>query len=376
LSGLIFVLGDDGELRELREAPYEAEDVLQRLIARYPNLIPGDQIDPAAPRRWLLISREQGVPSEEQGGARWSLDHLFLDQDAIPTLVEVKRSSDTRLRREVVGQMLDYAANAVVYWPIEQLRASFVRTCEEEEMDAGEVLGVFLRGQDDEDFWRRVKTNLQAGRVRMVFLADVVPPELTRIVEFLNEQMDPAEVIAVEVPRFAGEGLQTLTPRVVGLTQGARRRKSSGERITRNWDRDSFLDQLEANCGANSRAITEAIMAWASDHLPRQWFGTGTTNASFVPTRDHGDSSIWPFGLYLSGHVEIKFQYIASWPPFDDRDRRAEILHRLNSIDGIDLPEDRLEKRPSFRVEVLESHEALQSFLDTMAWVVDEVASV
>ena len=45
--------------------------------------------------------------------------------DANPTLVEVKRSSDTRERREVVGQMLDYAANAVVYWPIETIRARF-----------------------------------------------------------------------------------------------------------------------------------------------------------------------------------------------------------------------------------------------------------
>jgi hypothetical protein len=32
----------------------------------------------------------------------------------VPTLLEVKRSSDTRIRREVVGQMLDYAANGVV----------------------------------------------------------------------------------------------------------------------------------------------------------------------------------------------------------------------------------------------------------------------
>jgi 5-methylthioribose kinase len=39
--------------------------------------------------------------------------------------VEVKRSSDTRIRREVVGQMLDYAANAVVYWPLEMIRAKF-----------------------------------------------------------------------------------------------------------------------------------------------------------------------------------------------------------------------------------------------------------
>jgi hypothetical protein len=38
-----------------------------------------------------------------------------LDQDAIPAIVEVKRSTDTRIRREVVGQMLDYAANSVVY---------------------------------------------------------------------------------------------------------------------------------------------------------------------------------------------------------------------------------------------------------------------
>ena len=53
------------------------------------------------------------------GVERWSVDHLLLDQDAIPTLVEVKRSSDSRIRREVVGQMLDYAANAVTYWNID-----------------------------------------------------------------------------------------------------------------------------------------------------------------------------------------------------------------------------------------------------------------
>ena len=53
------------------------------------------------------------------------MDHLFLDQDSIPTIVEVKRSTDTRIRREVVGQLLDYAANAVVYWPVERLQAQF-----------------------------------------------------------------------------------------------------------------------------------------------------------------------------------------------------------------------------------------------------------
>src|SRR5688572_15849966 len=66
---------------------------LQALLADYPDLIPGDQINFEEPRRWMLIARELGVPGVEDGTGRWSLDHLFLDQDGIPTFVECKRAS-------------------------------------------------------------------------------------------------------------------------------------------------------------------------------------------------------------------------------------------------------------------------------------------
>jgi len=85
------------------------------LLARFPALLAGDQMNSASPRRFLLIDREQPIASEPGGPERWSLDHLFLDQDGMPTLVEVKRSTDTRIRREVVGQMFDYAANAILH---------------------------------------------------------------------------------------------------------------------------------------------------------------------------------------------------------------------------------------------------------------------
>ncbi len=117
------MIKDDGELVELSEREYDSEDLLQGLLERYPNLLAGDQIDSESPRRWLLIAREVGVPDQENGLDRWSIDHLFLDQDGTPTIVEVKRSTDTRIRREVVGQMLDYAANGVAYWPVESLRS-------------------------------------------------------------------------------------------------------------------------------------------------------------------------------------------------------------------------------------------------------------
>src|SRR5215472_6845961 len=124
----------------------------------------GDQIDSAEPRRWLFVARELGVPDQEGGTTRWAVDHLFLDQDAIPTLIEVKRSSDTRIRREVVGQMLDYAANAVVYWPVEAIRARFEEGCRQRGVDPAKEIETLLgSGGDVEGFWQRVKTNLQAG---------------------------------------------------------------------------------------------------------------------------------------------------------------------------------------------------------------------
>jgi len=127
----IYLLDNNGEtLRSLEERPYDNEELLQGLLEKHPDLLAGDQIDETAPRRWLLVDREVGVPIKEDAVGGMLLDHLFLDQDGIPTLVEVKRSSDTRIRREVVGQMLDYAAHAVAYWPAETIRARFEARCQ------------------------------------------------------------------------------------------------------------------------------------------------------------------------------------------------------------------------------------------------------
>ncbi len=97
----IYLMSGD-ELVEMRSKPYESEDLLQVLLAKHPDLLAGSQMDRDIPRRWLPVRRELGVSGKEGEASRFSLDHLFIDQDGIPTLVEVKRSTDTRLRREVV----------------------------------------------------------------------------------------------------------------------------------------------------------------------------------------------------------------------------------------------------------------------------------
>ena len=110
----------------------------------------------------------------------------------------MKRAVDTRLRREVVGQLLDYAANSVAYRQAGTISAAFAATCEANGQDADATLAAFLDGGNADTFWAQVDANFAAGRLKLVFVADVIPRELARIVEFLNEQMQ-ADVRAVEL---------------------------------------------------------------------------------------------------------------------------------------------------------------------------------
>ena len=59
-------------------------------------------------------------------------------------------------------------------------------------------------------------------------LSDQIPNELKRIVEFLNGQMKSAEVLALELRQFEGQGLKTLVPMVYGQTQEAQQNKATG----------------------------------------------------------------------------------------------------------------------------------------------------
>ena len=253
----IFIVGKNQDnLIALEETSYATEAVLQLLLAKYPDLIPGDQIDPENPRRWLFVAREMGVPGGADEGGRWSLDHLFLDQEGIPTFVECKRASDTRARREVVAQMLDYAANGIEYWKMDQLRQVAAETAQNRgsslDSDIASMLGENEDEADVEAYWENVENNLRNRRVRLVFVSDSTPKELRRLVEFLNEEMANVEVLAVEIKQFQTEGGQSqkaLVPRVVGLTETARSTKGASTKSKRPTTREEFLAKCSPETG-------------------------------------------------------------------------------------------------------------------------------
>lgn len=370
----IYAIQENGQLVEMTERPYDSESLLQELLEKYPNLLAGDQMNSLEPRRWLLVSREMTVPSEEDGAGRWSVDHLFLDQEGIPTLVEVKRSSDTRIRREVVGQMLDYAANGVVYWPSERIRASFEATCQIKGLTPEQALTeCFGESVDSEQFWQQVATNLQLGRIRMLFIADEIPSELQRIIEFLNVQMNPAEVLAVEIKQFVGQGLKTLVPRVLGLTAEAQKNKTLARRDTRQWDESSFMQAIETERDAGQVELVKKIFAWVRDRNLTPSWGKGSKWGSFVPIFEHQGTRYQLFSVWTNGYIEVGFQYLYSKPPFDDEERILELWTRLNRIPDISFPQTAITRRPSFPITKLMTEANLQQFLTAFNWVIEQI---
>jgi hypothetical protein len=383
MSDSIFLVGDDGSLTEAPSMAYDAEAELQELLEANVHLLPGAQINRENPRRWLLIRREAGVPNREGGGGWWSIDHLAVDQDAVPTFVEVKRASDTRSRREVVAQMLDYAANGSVFWTQEQLRSWFEGGNPE---GAVERLVSWLDPSEEEPearadgFWQAVGTNLKEGRIRLIFVADEIPTSLQRLVEFLNEQMPRVEVLALEIRQYraAGSGSGALVPRLVGQTTRAQAAKEPPAPAAR-WSADDVLESV-ARAGEDMAAVAGTVWDWATANpYIRVTGGTGLNYPSLTLSADTGRSTSRFRGvlsLYGSPHggqpmLEIRVKRMCRTPPYNRNEVRARLVADLQAlgVPRLETEEFLTDKRPNIPLDELTGGRAERLLSLTDRWI-------
>lgn len=376
MSGVIYQIDQDGSVQELRDQAYGAELDLQRLIENHPKLLGGEQIDSSDPREFLLVTREMGLASEPDGGDRWSVDHLFLDQEGVPTLVEVKRSQNSEIRRSVVGQILDYAAHAAVYCPVNRMRERFVRDCEKKGRDPDEVLSKFLGDDvDAEAFWESVNRNLENGRLRLLIVADEIHSELRRVVEFLNQQMDPCEVLAIEVKQYVATGEsgsgwpKSLVPRVLGQTARTQDKKKAGASRKR-WTEELFIQALENRDNPRYLKAAKQILNWAKSRSATIDWGTGSVNGSFSPKFLINGVKVGPINVYPTG-VEVRLGPLRRTPPFDQEDETRRLIDRINSLAGM-VASDETGSSCYASSDNYLSDDAVQYLCDFLDWVLDQ----
>lgn len=221
----LFLVSDDTLVPAL-EQHYETEAELQDILTKHPNLLSKDSSDP---HKFALIEAEFTISSDE--GSTFALDHLMVNDKGVLCLVEVKRSTDTRARREVVAQMLDYASR-IASVDVGSLRDLFT-------LNNHDFCTLELFGTDA--FWERVSMNLKAERVDLYFVADSNHKSLLTILGFLGRQFSNIGVFAVEVKQFQSGSSALLTSSVQSFNQNEKIKVATPSFL---WDASSFSEKL------------------------------------------------------------------------------------------------------------------------------------
>ena len=304
----------DGKTEPMEAVLCRSEDKeLQTILKNNLNLLPGDQIDPDVPPRWMLIKREMPVPDPSTGTDRWRIDFFLADQNATPTFVECKRYLDTRARREVVGQVLEYAANAQYYWNADDIRKHAESTAQENQTTVDELFSTVHSELADssEDFFKEVEKKLKASEIRIVFFLEQAPPELKRLVEFMNNQMGTIEVLLVEAKQYKANGVHVVVPTLFGFTESIRQFKraasteKSRQSIAVDWEsfeRNAEQRELGKQTVDAMRKVYETCKSLRADI---SW-GRGTLMGSFSPKWSSLHSTTAPFSICSNGRLDLQ----------------------------------------------------------------------
>jgi hypothetical protein len=323
----------------------EAEE-LQNILEHNHDLLPGDQIDPDAPCRWMLIKREMPVPDGASGAGRWSLDFFFVDQNAMPTFVECKRFNDTRSRREVVGQLLEYAANGPYYWTEPILREHAEASAKKRGLTLEQALKTLgPEGTDSlESFFNRMEENVKRGQIRIVFFLEEAPNELKCLVEFLNKQMESSEVLLVEARQYMRAGVKVIVPTLFGFTEQARRIKKTvtvSPRKTQKWDWENFKVDAQAK-GLDNAAFDaiELLKNHADIGCEITWGKGGLIGSFGLKWPDMSSAgAVW---VLSNGTMQIAFGALNTSETAENF--REKLAHLITAELGLPLPEDYREK--------------------------------
>lgn len=266
-SDEIFLI--EGErLRSLPARPFRAglfgktlEEALQTLLEKYPELLPGKQMDPESddPPRFVLLRREMPV------GA-WAIDHLLVDQQGVLTLVETKLVQNPEARREVIGQIMEYAANSANSWGNGQARQKAEEFWSKQGKNVDDVIRAKFGGDVDiEAFWSTVEENLRQGKIRLVVLGDELRPEVRRIIEYLNAEMSTAEIYGLELRCYADESSHlVLVPHLVGQTQAIADRKGPTSLVTL-WTVDRLRSAYDNLSDRDAADRLGRMLTWAME---------------------------------------------------------------------------------------------------------------
>lgn len=193
-----------------------SEAAVQALIHAHPACLPIAEIDPVF---------AQPVPiCTELNTSAGALDNLLVTASGLPVLVECKLWRNPQARREVVGQILDYAKE-LSRWSSADLQREVRRRLGREGDPVLELVRAAGHAVDEIAFGDALTLNLRRGRFLLLIVGDGIREGVEAIAEYLQAHAGLHFTLGlVELPIYATpDGGRLVAPRVVARTTLIRR---------------------------------------------------------------------------------------------------------------------------------------------------------
>ena len=133
------------------------------------------------------------------------------------------------------------------------------------------------------------------------------------------------------------------------------------------WDETRFFEALGEK-GTSVVAVARAIFDWMKPQASRLWWSSGRTG---VVRPLFGADGRRLLGLNTQGRVTVPFDKMKRLPPFDDANKRRELLDRLNQVPGISIPEKAVDKWAKIPLRLLKGDPS--KLLEVFDWAVKQI---
>ncbi|MCU6455667.1 hypothetical protein LPN01_16425 [Sphingomonas sp. A2-49] len=315
-------------VRRVPEGEARREATLRDLIATHPAILPVHDIDPSY-GRLVTVTRELAIP-----GVGF-VDVLLIDEHGRLVVVECKLWRNPQARREVVGQILDYARalSRFGYEDLQRQVSIATRT-------GGNVLYALAQGAGgtlpEAEFVDRVTRDLAAGRFLLLVVGDGIAEGTRRIGEYLRAQpglaFDFGLIEIAEYRRADADGTEQviMQPRVLAQTAIIERHVIRSEVPGITIDTLETIPSVAARTApamstGGVRATSETANRWRH-FLERFIAETRFDDPGQPPPRSGGNGWIrilLPHGLYINVWRSITMSRMGTEVRFSGAEQRS-----------------------------------------------------
>lgn len=189
-----------------------SEADIQALVQEHPASLPISEIDPIFADA-VPICRELNTPA----GA---IDNLMITPSGLPVLVECKLWRNPEGRREVVGQILDYAKELSRWSSSDLQREVSIRLKRRDGNPMLDMIRTRYPDTDETEFNDALTLNLRRGRFLLLIVGDGIRAGVEAIAEYLQAHAGLHFSLGlIEMPIYQmPDGGRIVVPRVLAKT--------------------------------------------------------------------------------------------------------------------------------------------------------------